>query len=1171
MRRRVLWVSDSPVLNTGHAKVGRELLPRLNRVAAVACAGWFHPYEEPDDDLGFRIYPAGPDFGRNSLPAIIEDFGPDVVIGLGDFWAFEWWKADGITQGAPTILYLPIDGRLAHPQFRRVLCDAARVVSPSKFGEEVITYAAPEAAVMTIPFGADPSVLAPAADRAKVRTSTYLPVVSSSRIHVSLQDKFVVGCVARNQPRKQLPLLIEAFARFSQGKQDAMLYLHTSPRDSGWDLPPLLAQHGAAHKTVVPDGISVYRGLKDDELSRVYNCFDVFALPTMGEGFGLPLLEAMACGVPVIATDCSAVTELVKGQGELIRVKQWLTQGHFNVQHALADSAHLSELLERLYTSATRRTHCSRRGRRFAATLTWDQCAESWLKLLEGYECGRRGRLRRIVDPAAHEAATALGRLAEAVGQTALTRLGKANASAGLRVAAEVAAHEAAVSVLPDRQRLVRDEAIGGLEQALAVLQDAEQLTNLTERHREAVVSVLSWLDADGRAVAERFALRRLLPFWTPPVPSSITVSAPFMVYDGYGSMAQYLVLGMARAGAKVNVAPIHLELAGTMPGFEKIVESSKPEEGAPVLYFCWPLPHLQPYLAAENLFINTMWESSALPRDWPEQLNRARAVIVPTRFVARVCRESGVTVPIEVIPEGIDPHVYRYVERPERAGLTTLMVGTMVDRKHTREGIAAWKRAFADDPEARLIIKARFNYKNYTPDDPRIRFVDADEPTRGIAHWYAEADVLLALGNEGFGLPLVEAMATGLPVIALNSEGQADVCQDAKGLVLPIEPAGWQTAYQKEFGRCGVRGVPGVDEVARKLRWVAAHREEAREMGRAASEWARRERNVWKKGPAVLDLMERHVEPSRSLRRAATFWTPSWGKPCGIAEYTASLAAELPAARVVKEAPDLRGVRVLHLQHEGSLFDDAELTRRVREARRAEVPVAITEHTVWPGGHPWERDASALIACTERGTDMLRARWADKVIEHIPIGCPTWFPPRKVSRGRVIGAFGFLEWYKGFWRLLEILREVPDTELLLFSHAKWPQNEAAWEEAARGLPVRRVGEFLPEEEIARRLAAEADILAFWYDDCVHASASAAVCLGLATGVPVLASPVSWFHDQRHVTFQPRDLTEGVRQLLDDTVLRDQLTEAARDYCHQHNWRRTAKRHEALWQRLLSA
>ena len=71
----------------------------------------------------------------------------------------------------------------------------------------------------------------------------------------------------------------------------------------------------------------------------------------------------------------------------------------------------------------------------------------------------------------------------------------------------------------------------------------------------------------------------------------------------------------------------------------------------------------------ASDLFINTMWERDRLPRSWTEPLNRARAVIVPTRYVAEVCRQSDVVVPIEVVPEGVDPGLYPYLERPERDG----------------------------------------------------------------------------------------------------------------------------------------------------------------------------------------------------------------------------------------------------------------------------------------------------------------------------------------------------------------------------------------------------------------------------------------------------------------------------------------------------------------------
>jgi len=651
---------------------------------------------------------------------------------------------------------------------------------------------------------------------------------------------------------------------------------------------------------------------------------------------------------------------------------------------------------------------------------------------------------------------------------------------------------------------------------------------------------------------------------------STVTVAAPFMIYDGYGSMAEYLVIGLARAGAKVNVASLEMDPAGLTEEFLEIANHSQPDAGAPVLYFCWPRPDLERFRMSENLFINTMWESSQLPNGWTEELNKARAVIVPTRFVAGVCRTSGVTAPIEVIPEGINPESYHYEERPNRPGLTTLIVGTLVSRKHALEGIAAWKQAFAGDADARLIIKARFKYRNYAPDDPRIRFIDTNEATRGIAHWYRQADVLLALGNEGFGLPLVEGMATGLPVIALKSEGQADICKEAGNCLLPVEPVRWEPYNEPPFGRCGVRGVPDVEDVAARLRWVAAHRSKARDMGRAASNWALQHRSVWAKGPAVLEVMERYVRPARPLRRMHTIWVPSWRSACGIAEYTAHLTKTMPSVRVTGNQPDMRGVRLLHIQHQHDLFDDVALTQHIQQARKSHVPVVITEHTVVSRVHAWEREADALVALTQRGVDWLQARWPTKRVEHIPHGCPTWFPPRKRRRGRVIGVFGFLGQHKGFWKLPDVLRAVPRTELLMFSHAKSAETNAAWEKSVEGLPVRRDGQFLPADEVARRLAAEADVLVFWYDDVPHASASGAVRVGLATGVPVLTSPTHWFHELRDVTYQPDDLIDGVQRLLEDTALRKRLAAAACDYCHENSWARSAERHLALWRSMES-
>jgi glycosyltransferase involved in cell wall biosynthesis len=659
---------------------------------------------------------------------------------------------------------------------------------------------------------------------------------------------------------------------------------------------------------------------------------------------------------------------------------------------------------------------------------------------------------------------------------------------------------------------------------------------------------------------------------------SPVTVVAPFLIYDGYGSMAEYLVLGLEKAGARVHTRPLNLDLNGLSPDLCRILQTSqaiRPDRDAPVLYFCWPRPDINVFSKSSELFVNTMWEGTYLPSGWADALEQAQALVVPSTFVADVCRRSGVTRPVFVVPEGVDPEVYTYQERPERPGVTTLIVGTLVSRKNVVEGIAAWKQAFGDDPEARLILKARFQYRNYVPDDPRIRFVDENEPTRGIVPWYREADVLLALGSEGFGLPLVEGMATGLPVIALNAAGQADTCRAAgQDCVLTVPAADWVAHEQAPFGPGGLRPVPDVAAVVAHLRWVKTHRAEARAMGRAASDWARRERSIWNKAPAVLDLMEmQRGRGTAPLRRVPTLWTPSKGSTCGVAEYTAHLTKGLGAhVRHTANAPDLCAATVVHVQHESSLFEDATLLAKVRQARCEGVPVVVTEHTVTEMRRPWEAEASALVALTSRGASTLRARLPGQQVAYIPPGCPDWFPPRKAKRGRVIAGFGFLEPYKGFGQLLDVVRTQarshPETELLLFSHAKTPEREAEWEKAASGLPVRRIREYLPIEEVARRLAAEADILVFWYDEYPLYAASYAVRIALATGVPVLASPTNWFHDLTEVTYQPEDLTTGIERLLTDEDLRDRLTTTAREYCCQHRWSVIAARHRALWERL---
>jgi glycosyltransferase involved in cell wall biosynthesis len=682
---------------------------------------------------------------------------------------------------------------------------------------------------------------------------------------------------------------------------------------------------------------------------------------------------------------------------------------------------------------------------------------------------------------------------------------------------------------------------------------------------RAPLEEVARWLRSDREFYA---TLRGAPPRPAAPPAATLRLVAPFCVHDGYGAMAEHLALGLEAAGAKVEARPIGLDRRGLTPDCLALLDRAS-SRGAPAetLLFTYPQPALEPFLNGGAAFY-TMWEGDRIPTSWRAQLAAARHVVVPSRFLPGVLRDSGIATSVSVVPLGVDPAIYAPVDRPEREGLTTLIVATNARRKHLREAIAAWREAFAGDPAARLILKGRFDQPGPALDDPRIRFESASLPSRGIAGHYAAADVLMALGNEGFGLPAVEAMATGLPVVLLDAEGQADLCRDAHGLVLPVPPAGQEPADDSAFGPGGHRAVPDVAAAARQLRWVAEHPAEARAMGAAAAAWARRHRDVARMAPAVLDAIERAQPAGRPLRPQVALWVPSLGARCGIAEYGAALADVAGGVRAVGAARDAVGAAHLHLEHEFGIVDGAAVGEAVRTARALGRSISATVHSVLPTPIPREAEMDALVALTARGAAILTARNPGKPCLHIPHGCPTWFPRRKAHRGRVIGAFGFLTPQKGFFELLDAVRNLPGASLLLVAHARDPAMEAAWEKAACGVPVRRIGGYPDAAAAARLLAAEADLLAYPYREAGLAYASGAVTVGLATGVPVLASTAACFDDLGEAVWRTDDLHGGLARMLDDTALRERTAAAARAYCHDNDWATTTRRHRALWSRI---
>ena len=140
---------------------------------------------------------------------------------------------------------------------------------------------------------------------------------------MGIKDRYVVGMVAANKSaglvhRKSFSENILAFSIFKKKHPDALLYLHTDPLPNGvgWNLLSLLQSLGIEKDDVAfPNPVSYKYGIPQENLAAYYTGMDVLLATTYGEGFGIPTIEAQACGTRAIGSDWAATPDLIADDG----------------------------------------------------------------------------------------------------------------------------------------------------------------------------------------------------------------------------------------------------------------------------------------------------------------------------------------------------------------------------------------------------------------------------------------------------------------------------------------------------------------------------------------------------------------------------------------------------------------------------------------------------------------------------------------------------------------------------------------------------------------------------------------------------------------------------------------------------------------------------------------
>lgn len=310
---RILIHSNGPNAQTGYGIQTRMMMhgfQRLGHEVAVS-AFWGQegcPAVVPsliEDRSAIPVYPkAMHAYGLDVWQQHYDHFKADVLLSLVDAWVLDPSTIRPDTRWAP---YYPVDMDPFSIAVRRNVQAAWERVCMSLYGQQVCADAGVEAAYA--PHAYDDGFYYPDLDARK-----------EWREANGVADKYVVGIVAANkgQPaRKSWPQQIEAFAEFHKHHPDSVLYVHTTlgarGEMGGVNLPEVFEHFQ------LPDGAVKWcdqyqwvLGHPDHHMRRVYNGLDVLLNVSMGEGFGVPIVEAQACGTPVIAGDWTSMPELVR-------------------------------------------------------------------------------------------------------------------------------------------------------------------------------------------------------------------------------------------------------------------------------------------------------------------------------------------------------------------------------------------------------------------------------------------------------------------------------------------------------------------------------------------------------------------------------------------------------------------------------------------------------------------------------------------------------------------------------------------------------------------------------------------------------------------------------------------------------------------------------------------
>ncbi len=947
--------------------------------------------------------------------------------------------------------------------------------------------------------------------------------------HTGVKEKYHIAKpflmhTSAYEERKNFEGLIEAFAMLPQELRityQLVLVCKLRPEQKNF-LEKHIKKVGLSNQEVILTGF-----VSDEDLISLYSECYLFVFPSLHEGFGLPVLEAMSCGAATIGSNSSSIPEVI---------------GYRDALFDPASPLSIAQKIEEVLTSKTfweaLKEHAPFQAKKFS----WDTTALKAIKFLEKI----------------HQPYSSKQKKRDIYWSTDLL-LDKISEIQSLQIPSEDDLKKTAIAI---------------------------------DENEKTVYGLLTYLD-----YGKNLKWRIEGPFDSSYSLALLNRETALALH----SLGHDVALHSTEGPGDFEPNPAFLKSHPTIKQLYERSQTLSQQDTDVTSRNLYP-PRVCDMAAPCNMLHHYAWEESAFPQAWVNDFNGClTGMTTLSAHVEKIMIDNGVSIPLSTSGCGVD-HWERIAPdesyHTEAKSFRFLHVSSCFPRKGADILLKAYGNAFCSSDDVTLIIKTFSNphneihswleeAKKENADYPDVLIIEDDLTDRQLKALYEQCHVLVAPSRaEGFGLPMAEAMLSGLSVITTGWGGQLDFCNEITAWLIDYTFTPAKTHFELYDS---IWAEPSVEHLSDLMH----HLYEMPQAQRVQK--AKYGRRLLLKDFKWIDVAQRLVHAERNLADIKEIpmpkvgWITTWNTKCGIASYSKHLIDAISQDITILAAHtdellakdennvyrcwkagdghsldslmrtiEKQNLDTIVIQFNYSFFDFnyfAEFLATLNTKRitvvimlHATTDSELTPHKKLAMLTPEMQECSRLIVHTPDDLNRMKSLGMVENVSLFPHGIPAWQPiERKKNDTFTLATYGFFLPHKGLLEIIDtvaLLKKRGCSLQLKMVNAEYPVPQSAEliskakeKIAVLGLEdeITLLTEYLSDEACLSELS-KADLIVFPYQETGESS-SAAVRYGIASGSPVSVTPLKIFDDVTSAVFKlpgtaPEKLVEGLENLI---------------------------------------